>query len=171
THTGEASTAAAATASEQEVLHEEDVIQTSLQPSNEPVADLRECTGNAQATAGPSLQARRVALTTKALKAGMPPAMKDTPEKAFLHHQVKHYAAIHVSTKKKIKRLQQAQHRLQRKVAHLSSVIDDLSKNKILIEENIAALQSLAGSKENLLMRHILFKNQANHIRWRTLLS
>ncbi|XP_077507378.1 uncharacterized protein LOC144117770 [Amblyomma americanum] len=114
------------------------------------VAGLRQGTGNAQATARPSLQARRVAV--------MPSGKKDTPEKAFLRHQVKRYAAIHVFTKKKIKRLQQAQRRLQRKVARLSSVIDDLSKNKILIEGNIAALQSLAGSKENLLMRHIVEK-------------
>ncbi|KAK8766384.1 hypothetical protein V5799_006837 [Amblyomma americanum] len=53
THTGEASTAAAATASEQEVLHEEDVIQTSLQPSNEPVQYLCDASSAAE-IAGPS---------------------------------------------------------------------------------------------------------------------
>ncbi|KAK8772590.1 hypothetical protein V5799_024167 [Amblyomma americanum] len=53
THTGEASTAAAATASEQEVLHEEDIIQTSLQPSNEPVQYLCDASSVAE-IAGPS---------------------------------------------------------------------------------------------------------------------
>ncbi|XP_077507061.1 uncharacterized protein LOC144135444 isoform X1 [Amblyomma americanum] len=53
THTGEASTAAAATASEQEVPHEKDIIQTSLQPSNESVQHLCDA-GSAAEIAGPS---------------------------------------------------------------------------------------------------------------------
>ncbi|XP_077486829.1 uncharacterized protein LOC144098190 [Amblyomma americanum] len=53
THTGESSTAAAATASEQEVPHEKDIIQTSLQPSNESVQHLCDA-GSAAEIAGPS---------------------------------------------------------------------------------------------------------------------
>lgn len=74
--------------------------------------------------------------------------MEDTPEKAFLRQEVRRYASIHVASKKKIKHLQQSQRRLKRKVASFKNVIGELSKNRILVDENVQTLKSLVAAEK-----------------------
>lgn len=87
--------------------------------------------------------------------------MEDTPEKAFLRSEVRRYANLQTASKKKIKTLQQSQRRLAQKVAHLQDVIKNLSENRILADEDVATLQSLGGSRKDLLMRQLARKSGA----------
>lgn len=84
--------------------------------------------------------------------------IKDTPEKAFLRSEVRRYANLQTSSKRKIKSLQQAQRRLKKKVAQLKDVIEDLKKNRIMLDDNASLLENLAGSNRDLLKRQLAKK-------------
>lgn len=63
-----------------------------------------------------------------------------------------------------MKTLRQSHQQLFQKVAHLENVIEDLSDNRILGNEDVAILQSLGGAKKDLLMRQLPHKSGASNV-------
>ncbi|XP_049523996.1 uncharacterized protein LOC125945760 [Dermacentor silvarum] len=148
-----AATTASSSFADSDIADEPSEIQHVLSPSRRPTSTLE---GDASAV----LPMHNPA-TPRTARHTMPQQAEDTPEKAFLRHEVRRYSQLQTATKKKIKTLQQSRRRLLHKVAHLQDVIQDLSENRILGNEDVATLQSLGGAKKDLLMRQLTRKSGA----------
>lgn len=78
-----------------------------------------------------------------------------------MRKEVTRYCNLQTASKKRIKTLQQSQRRLKKKLAKMQDVIDDLTKNRILIDENVSILESLGKANKDLLRRQIAKKTGA----------
>ncbi|XP_075740672.1 uncharacterized protein LOC119162970 [Rhipicephalus microplus] len=91
-------------------------------------------------------------------------AKVDTPEKAFLRARTARLASEQQRSRKAIKKLQQFKRRLKKQNAELKSVLKTLTKENILLREQVSVLDTLGAANQHLLKRQIA-KQTGQHLK------